>query len=94
MPRHHFKLTCGVLIPYLWRLSSILCVDGSTSHTKLYLKCSNLCMLCLLGIGGATYISYEICFGNHVFTFWTSSLKLPTGGALCCTRRLPNSGPS
>ena len=31
---------------------------------------------------------------NHIFTFWTLSLKLPAGGTLYYARRLPNSKPS
>ena len=44
--------------------------------------------LCLLGIGGAPYISHKIMAKNHIFTFLTSSLKQPAGGTSYYARRL------
>ena len=45
--------------------------------------------LCLLGIGGAPYISHKIIAQNQIFIFSTSSLKPPTDGASYYARRFP-----
>ena len=45
----------------------------------------NMPELCLLHIGGASYIGYNI------FTFFTSSINLPTGGVPYYVRIMPDS---
>ena len=50
--------------------------------------------LCLLGIGGAPTSVIKLWLKNHIFTFLTSSLKQPTGGASYYTRRLLKPRPS
>ena len=47
--------------------------------------------LCLLDFGGAPYISYNIVPPKAYFTFSTSSLKLPIGGASYNVRIIPDS---
>ena len=44
--------------------------------------------LCLLGIGGTPTSVIKLWLENHIFTFSTSSLKQPAGGALYYTRGL------
>ena len=44
--------------------------------------------LCLLGIGGAPTSVIKLWLENHIFTFSTSSLKQPAGGASYYARRL------
>ena len=44
--------------------------------------------MCLLGIGGAPYISHKIMARKPHFTFLTSSLKQPAGGASYYSRLL------
>ena len=50
--------------------------------------------LCLLGIGGAPTSVIKLWLENHIFTFSTSSLKQPAGGASYYTRRLLKPRPS
>ena len=45
--------------------------------------------LFLLGFGGGSYISHNNGLKAIFFTFSTSSLKQPAGGASCYVRRLP-----
>ena len=45
--------------------------------------------LCLLGMGGAPYISHKIMAQNQIFTFLTSSLKPPAAGASYYAIRFP-----
>ena len=50
--------------------------------------------LCLLGIGGAPFISHKIMAQNHILTFLTSSLKPPADGASYYTIRFSKPSPS
>ena len=49
--------------------------------------------LCLLGIGGAPYISHKIMAQKPNFQFSTSSLKPPADGASYYARRFPRPRP-
>ena len=49
--------------------------------------------LCLLGIGGAPYISRKIMAHKPNFQFSTSSLKPPADGASYYARRFPRPRP-
>ena len=50
--------------------------------------------LCLLDIGGAPYIGYNIRPPKALLTFLTSSLKLPIVGTSYYVRIMPDSRPS
>ena len=50
--------------------------------------------LCLLGIGGAPYVSHKMMTGKPYFKILTSSLKSPADGASCYARRFPKPRPS
>ena len=67
-----FKLTCRELMPYPWHCPS-------TVH--------DVPRLCLLGIGGAPYISHKI----NIFTFSTSSLRSPAHSTSYYVRRFDKS---
>ena len=70
-----YQLTCGELMPYTWRipLANVYHVPG----------------LCLLGIGGAPYISHKIMAQKPNFLLW---IKPPADGA-SYARRFPRPRP-
>ena len=49
--------------------------------------------LCLLGIGGAPTLPIKLWLKNHIFTFLTSSLKLPADGTSYLARSFPKPRP-
>ena len=91
-------------MPYPWRRPSF--VVGRVSSVSTITTRNNLDIksifganvhhfpgLCLLGFGGAPYISHKITAQKQNFTFSNSSLKPPAGGASYYARRFPRPRP-
>ena len=75
-------------------VSTITTTNNEAIKSILSANVYHVSGLCLLGIGGAPYIVHKIMAQNHIFTFLTSSLKQPAGGASYYIRRMLKLRPS
>ena len=74
-------------------VSTITTRNNSDNKSVFGANVHHVSGLCLLGIGGAPYISHKIMALNQIFTFSTSSLKPPADGGSYYAGRFPRPRP-